>query len=251
MKIHSFGSADAPVMVLIHGMMTPWQVWTDQIERFRQKYFVIVPELDAHTEDEPSHFDSIEDEAQKIERAVRDTGATEISAMCGMSMGGAIAFEIWKNGSIDIGSLVLDGAPLLPMPKIAEKIMVMNYLSILKKTRARDAKTIERCRRDFLPDRYIEDMLKVTDNMSADSVRNIMRSVCSRNIPEGVENHSRILFIHGTKGNETFSKKAAVRLKELYPTVEVLCCEGDPHIYKAIYKTDVWIREVEKFLNKE
>ncbi|SEL05960.1 alpha/beta fold hydrolase [Ruminococcus albus] len=248
--IHSFGSNDSPVIVLVHGMMTPWQVWTDQIKQFSRDYHVIVPELSDHTVDRPTRFISIEDEAKNIVKALHDMDIDKVSVLCGMSLGGAIAFEMLKSGSIGIDDLVLDGAPLMPMPKIAEKIMAMNYITILKKTKRRDKKTLDRCRRDFLPERFIDGFLKVSDIMEEDTAKNAMRSVCSRSIPADMDVHSRILFIHGTKANESISQKSAERLKKLYPETEVLCYKGDPHVYKAIRQTDVWIRDVENFLQK-
>jgi hypothetical protein len=31
-------------------MLTPWQIWNTAAERFSKDHYVIVPELDAHTE---------------------------------------------------------------------------------------------------------------------------------------------------------------------------------------------------------
>lgn len=249
MQFHTFGDKSSPAMVLIHGMMTPWQVWTDMIEAFRNRYYVIVPELDAHTENEVSSFESVEDEAVMIAEYLLDNDLAEIDTICGMSMGGAIAYTVWEYGTIGIKNLVLDGAPLRPMPAIAEKLMTMSYNSILKKTAKRDEKTLERCKREFLPERYIDDFLKLADNMEKESVKNIMHSVCNMRILGGLDNESRILFIHGTKGNETVSKKAAEEMKKLYPETQILCYEGDPHVYKAIRQTDIWIRDVDTFIN--
>ena len=38
MLVHKFIDGKKPVMVLIHGVLTPWQIWTPQIESFREKY---------------------------------------------------------------------------------------------------------------------------------------------------------------------------------------------------------------------
>lgn len=250
MKFHTFGEPTSPVMLLIHGMLTPWQVWTDQINAFSGSFYVIVPELDGHTEEEVSSFESIEAEAEAIEDYLLERDLTSISAVCGMSMGGAIAYEMWRSGVIGIDRLVLDGAPLKPMPAIAEKLMVSSYLSILRKSKQRDPKTLESFKRDFLPEKHLENFLKIADRLEEQSVKNILHSVCSRHIYEGVENYSRILFIHGTKGNEMVSKKAAAALKKQFPDTEIICYQGDPHVYKAVREPDVWIRDVKSFLDR-
>ena len=51
MNFHTFGSKDAPKMILIHGGLTPWQIWNEQIEHFSKKYYVIVVALNAHVEE--------------------------------------------------------------------------------------------------------------------------------------------------------------------------------------------------------
>ena len=70
MEFHTFGNKGNHLAVLIHGVLTPWQIWERTAERLSKEYYVIVPELDAHTENEPSSFNSIEDEAAKIKNYI-------------------------------------------------------------------------------------------------------------------------------------------------------------------------------------
>lgn len=35
MIIHKFGNLRSPVMMLIHGVLTPWQIWREQVEYFK------------------------------------------------------------------------------------------------------------------------------------------------------------------------------------------------------------------------
>ena len=51
MIFHTFGDPSAKPVVLIHGMLNPWQLWEDAAEHFSKEYYVVVPELDAHTEE--------------------------------------------------------------------------------------------------------------------------------------------------------------------------------------------------------
>ncbi len=32
MRVHGFVNGNKPVMVLIHGVLTPWQIWNSQID---------------------------------------------------------------------------------------------------------------------------------------------------------------------------------------------------------------------------
>lgn len=80
MKFHTFGSINKPKIILIHGTLTPWQMWETQIEYYKKKYCVIVPALNGHQEEQKSEFYSIEQEAQNIEKYCIDNNIKEIFA---------------------------------------------------------------------------------------------------------------------------------------------------------------------------
>ena len=82
------------IMILIHGVLTPWQIWKPQIDYFKDNYHVVVPALDAHIENEKSEFVSIEKEAEMIEEYVNNNFGGRVYALCGLSMGGKIANRI-------------------------------------------------------------------------------------------------------------------------------------------------------------
>ena len=60
MKLHLYGLPENPKMLLIHGVLMPWQIWEPQIQYYKEKYHVLVVELDGHTQDKPSRFVSAE-----------------------------------------------------------------------------------------------------------------------------------------------------------------------------------------------
>ncbi len=251
MRIHEFGEKNNSVMVLVHGVLTPWQIWMPQVEAFKEKYHVYVVALNAHTEEEASEFISLKEEVEKIEEHLMERGIQKVDVLCGLSLGGVISHEIWKNGKISIDRLVLDGAPLVPFGKLLESIMTNNYLSIIHKSKNRDPKVIESFKKQFLPEKYLEKYLKIADYMSDTSMKNIVHAASSGNLCKNVDNKSRILFLHGTKGNEVLSKKVGKLVKKYYPETQVICFKGDAHCYKAIYEPQEWIAVVSKFLENK
>ena len=248
MIIHEFINNKKPVMVLIHGVLTPWQIWKPQIEFFKNSYTVYVVSLNAHNEEKASEFISVKAEAEQIVMLLIEKGVQTIDALCGISLGGKIAHEIWKRGTLTVNNLIMDGAPLVSCPKVAIKIMVKNYKDIVHKSKERDGKVIENFKKYFLPEKYLDSYLKIADFMTNESIENIVNSVFAGGKIEGVNNSSRILFIHGTKGNEILSKKAAKLMKRHYPETEIICFKGDAHCYKAIYEPEIWITAVNDFL---
>lgn len=250
MQVHEFIEGKKPVMVLIHGVLTPWQIWMPQIEAFKEQYNVYAIALNAHTEEGASEFISATAEAEEIVQYFQKQNIESIDVLCGISLGGKIAHEIWKNGKLAICNLILDGAPLVSCPKIAKKIMKNNYIKIIHQSKAREEKVLESFKKNFLPEKYLDCYLKIADFMTDQSIENLVYAAFEGSLCKDVNNQSRILFIHGTKGNEILSKKSAALMKKFYPATKVICFQGDLHCYKAIYEPEKWIQVVESFLNE-
>lgn len=195
MKFHTFGDEKNQVMILLHGMLNPWQIWEDAAAYFSKEYYVVVPELDGHTEEEKSSFVSVEEEAEAIRKYAIENFDGKISALCGLSMGGRIA-------------AILAG----------------------------------------MPERYLEAYLKVADHMDEENIPKIIDSVFRPFEFKAYGDHVRILFLHGTKGNEKVSAKAAKCMKEANPQTEIRCFQGYGHAQLASFEIDKWIQEVAAFL---
>ena len=222
MNFHTFGNKEGSAVILIHGMLTPWQIWNKAAEEFSGTHYVIVPELDGHTENEKSTVISIEDEAQKITEYIREELGSKVYLLAGLSMGGRIAAEIAKDPGLKIQNLVIDGAPLIKLNGLFKSIMKSNYW---------------------------EPFTRIADNMDSQSIDNIIDSVFApfefAKYPEGM----KILFMHGTKGNESVSKKGALKMKELNPQMEIRCFDGLAHAELACFRNAQWIKEVEGFIS--
>ena len=85
MLFHTFGDQNNKVILLIHGVLTPWQIWEDAASYFSMDYYVVIPELDGHTEDITSRFLSVESEAEQIREYMLQKFNGKIHALCGLS----------------------------------------------------------------------------------------------------------------------------------------------------------------------
>lgn len=249
MKFHTFGNESRNTIVLIHGMLNPWQIWEDVSVAFSKEHYIIIPELDAHTQGEGSAFSSVEDEAKRIHEYLVQNHRENLYMICGLSMGGRIAAILAGMPGITAKYLVLDGAPLLPLPKPAVWFMTKSYMSIIRNSQMRDSKVIERFKKDFLPERYLDDFLQLVDHIDEQSVKNILNSVCSPFDYKRYEDSCKILFMHGTKGNESISRKAAIRMKEVNPQTCIKCFNGYAHAQLLSFEPSKWIKEVKGFLS--
>ena len=252
MNFHTFGNENSKVMILIHGVLTPWQIWQEQIDYFSERYCVIVPALDGHIENEHSEFKSVEDEANKIVDFITENYGDNVDTVCGLSMGGAIAYKIFESERLSINHLIIDGAPLSPVGKIPVWFMEKSYLSIIHKSKLRDKKTLANFKKNFLPEKYLNSFLNFADTMTDTTISNIVRGVFNVSISRiSKGDNTFILFVHGTKGNETVSQKAAKRMKELYPQTEIRCFKGYAHAELAIYHSGEWIKQVDEFISNK
>ena len=247
MMVHEFLDGSKPVMVLLHGVLTPWQVWMPQIEVFRTEYNIYAIALNAHTEESASEFVSVLAEAEEILAYFEKKGIEAIDVLCGLSLGGKIAHEIWKSGRVPIRNLIMDGAPLVRCPRFAINIMIRNYKDIIHKSKKRDGKVLGRFQR-FLPETYLNSYLKIADLFTDESVENIANSVFAGGDIKEIDHKTRILFIHGTKANEILARKSAKLMKKHDPAVQVVCFRGDAHCHKVIFQPEKWTAVVKAFL---
>ena len=244
MNFHTFGDKENKAIVLIHGMLTPWQIWNTAINTFSKDHYVIVPELDAHTEEAPTAFNSVEEESEKIHEYIMDELNGQVYLLAGLSMGGRIAATLAKNGDLIIENLVLDGAPVTKVNGLMRWFMKSGYKSIITKSKKHDPKIMEQAKKDFLPEELLPYYIKIADNMNMESVDNIIDSVFSEfSIPK-YRSGMKILFMHGTKGKEASLHKYALKMKEANPQTEIRCFEGLAHAELACFKPEQWVKEV-------
>lgn len=250
MQFNTFGSITNPKMLLLHGALTPWQIWEEQIDCFKNDYYIIVPALDAHTQDEASEFISIQDEAKKLEEYCSKNSITEFDVVCGISMGATIANILWGNQNIKIKKLVLDGAELTPTPLFLQKLFTKSYIDIIAKSKKREPKTLESFKKTFLPEKHLEAYLKMADNFSNTSIENMNKSVGNSRLCTNAPKSTKLLFIYGTAMNEYISKKSAKLVAKHYPNAKMLCLKGCTHCEYICFKPHKWTELVKPFIEE-
>lgn len=248
MEFRTFGNENNEVMVLIHGMLTPWQIWEDAAEYFSKVYYVVIPELDGHSQDKTTIFESLDKETEMIRDYLLHNFEGKVHVLCGLSLGGRIAANLAGTLGISVDYLVLDGAPLFKMPGVLTEVMKQSYVGIVHKTRQRDYKTLESCKKEFLPEKYLGNYLNIADNIEDQSVKNIIDGAFGSFNFKTYDSGMKIMFMHGTKGNEMLAKKAALKMKETNPQTLIRVFEGYRHAQLACFEPDKWIKEVDIFL---
>lgn len=85
-----------PTLLLLPGLLCDAAAWAPQLEAFAARYEIVIPDYgDADTL------------AEMARRALAQAGDAERLAVAGHSMGGRIAFEIWRLAAERVGRLAL------------------------------------------------------------------------------------------------------------------------------------------------
>lgn len=250
MRFLEFGPTDGARVMLVHGAQVPWQIWLPQIERFQPTFRVIVPVLSGHDLQDPSDFTTVEAVAADIERACVERFGTELTLLCGQSLGGAVASEIWARGIVSMDALVMEGAPLVGQPRILSSLITRSYLSLTRSVKRRDPAVLRRAEGSFLPKRCMPAFLEMIDAMSEETVRNLVRSAGEHRLPDSFEGRvGRVVYVHGTSANELLSKKSAAFLRRTRPEAEIVRVPGAGHCEWSLFKPDEHIRLLESIID--
>ena len=249
MRFLEFGQETKKIIMLIHGMQMPWQMMMPQIEYFKEDYFVIVPILHGHDTEEKSTFLSIEQTAKEIEDYCIDTKKPLIHAVCGVSMGGAIATALWENTTLIIEKLLLDGAPLVPQNNLLTSIITKNYLKLTHKTQKRDNKTLEMCEKNYMPKQFMPDFIKIIDIMNDETIINCCESVGHMKLNTHLQTtNMQIVYYHGTTINEMLSKKSSKLIKKFYPEIKIYSLKGYGHCEMVFLRNQEFTQKIKNLL---
>lgn len=142
MRILEYGNINNSTIMLVHGFESPYQIWIDYIEHYKENYHILVPILPGHDVREKSEFNSFDDTAKEIENYCISKSINHIYAIYGMSMGGVVASYLWKNKRLTFEKVILESSPLLPFGKYMTQMLIKQYLSITQKARERNRKVV-------------------------------------------------------------------------------------------------------------
>ena len=122
MLFTTFGNPTHKTLMLVHGLGVSYQVFTPLIEHLQEHYHIIAVQvdgflLDAEGKAIPSTFTSIDDQVDQLMEHITSKYDGHIDAAYGLSMGGCIVGKLQERADITIDHVILDAAPLLPLPR--------------------------------------------------------------------------------------------------------------------------------------
>jgi pimeloyl-ACP methyl ester carboxylesterase len=226
MVFNTYGDKSSPAIMLIHGMANDARLCYERIIPGLDDYFVILCELDGHTEKENSLFISIEDCCNKIENYVLENINGKLFGLSGFSMGATIAVELMSRHIIEIENVVLDAAWCVKLGALSP-IYTNIFCWALKQIKSGKK----------IPDFLIESSMGKGNagiintfykNINLQSIRNACRDVYGYEISSELSNFSgKVAFWRGSR--EPYPKESAKLLMEYLPQMQVEVFQGLGH----------------------
>lgn len=177
MRILEYGNINNSTIMLVHGFESPYQIWIDYIEHYKENYHILVPILPGHDVREKSEFNSFDDTAKEIENYCISKSINHIYAIYGMSMGGVVASYLWKNKRLTFEKVILESSPLLPFGKYMTQMLIKQYLSITQKARERNRKVVRNAINSMVTEDMLDVFLELLDNISDETIKNYLYAV--------------------------------------------------------------------------
>lgn len=230
MKFRTLGNPNNPVVLCIHAMFISGSMFDTIVPYLKDNYYIILPTLDGHEAPKKTTFVSVPAEAEKIIHYLQTEQKTEIAIMLGTSLGGLIAFEIFRQNKLHIANIVMDGAPFIHFSKIRIKIMAMLFKSIAHKSaKLPDKPNIL----DKLYPNHSIEMKKICGNMSDESINHLANSCYTYELPDEIiiSKDQTMTFLYST--NE--KAKVCIPTVKRYTNCNLLIKDGFKHC-EFLYK---------------
>ncbi len=117
MKFHTYGNRMGPGLMLLPGLGVSYEIFLPLIELLKDDFHIIAAEADGFILGERTRYTSVDDQAAQANAYVRKHLNGRLDCAYGLSMGGKILSRMLERDEISVGHAVLDGAPLLPLPR--------------------------------------------------------------------------------------------------------------------------------------
>ncbi|MCR5234266.1 MAG: alpha/beta hydrolase [Lachnospiraceae bacterium] len=244
MRFLKHGDNEKKSLLLIHGMANTSDLF-DPLLPYLMDYYVIVCELDGHSQDEVGDFISVSDATQKIERYVKDNLDGRLYGLLGFSLGGTIATELISRGKIEVDRTVLDAAFVIKMGIMTYpfKLLFQGSIWSIKKD-------------IHVPKPLVESIMGkgnsgIVDTLykgvSLKSVGNAALSCYTYTIKDGISDyHNPVVFWHGE--NEPYPAKSARLLKKYLPQMKKRVFKGMGHGQMLHEHTRIYAERLKEFL---
>lgn len=251
MEYKEFGQQNKPVILLIHGFCMPLSMWDAQIDALRKDYHVIAVVLDGHEGKKSSNFQSVEYSAKQIIEYLENRNYKEIFAICGFSLGGAIAISIIASDKLFIKKAIID-AGITPshISNARESFIVHRDLFATMLAR-KNQKLLEiKFSQKYYSKTFINQFYCLLQSVSNVTVKNVYYSVDTYSLPEDLSHvNTEIQYWYGTKEKKEREKDANF-VKSMFRNIRICTFKGYRHGQLCIGNPQLYLKSAFDFFDK-
>lgn len=249
MEILEFGNPKQEKIILIHGFESPYQIWDDYVEYYKNDYCLIVPILTGHNINEDTDFESFEKCVKELEDYYIKKHGNKVFAIYGMSMGGVFASILWQHQNIKISKLIMESSPLLGFENVMVSILTKQYLTITHKAQAGDKKTVRGAVDSMVTEDKLEIFMELLNHISDTTIKNYIKEIGKHKLPANINTpETEIYYLYGGKINEVLFKKVAKFIEKNYQNSNTICFKRKGHCEDALLKPQEHIKVINKIL---
>ncbi len=250
MEILEYGNPKQDKIILIHGLESPYQIWDDYIDYYKNDYCLVVPILTGHNINEDIDFESLEKCVKELEDFYISKYGKQVFAVYGMSMGGVFASMLWQNQNIKIAKLIMESSPLLGFGNMMTRILTKQYLTITHKAQVRDKKIVRQAVNSMVTENKLDVFMELLDHISDTTITNYIKEIGKHKLPDNIDSpETEIYYFYGGKVNEILFRKVARFISRNYQNANILCFNGKGHCEDALLNPQEHIKVLNKVLN--
>jgi esterase/lipase len=216
------GNYNHPKILLVHAMYTDWRCFQTLVGYLENEYCIIIPTLDGHGTDD-TVFHSVQEEADNIIKYLYENNISKLELIDGISLGGIIAFEVFRRRQIEIKHMFLDGAPFVLLPAYKRKFMGFLFKRVAHSVKKHPDK-IGILDKKF--PKFAREMKEICFRMTDESIKNLSEACYTYQLPETIElGNETITFMYGT------AEKASMCIPTVrkYTNTKLIIKEGYKH----------------------
>ncbi len=197
MKIEILGDRNLPNVLLIHPSVADSRCF-EPLFPYLKDFCLILPTLGGHNIFDESIYKGAAVEAGELLNELERNGISSLHAMCGVSIGCLIGWELLLSRKLSIRKSIFDGAPFGRFNAVTRELNYWLTLLLVRRCRKRPEKM------KFIDESYLQvasSMKQVLAHYTHRTVKNVVRDamIGVKTSPNAITSEDRLIVMYGSK----------------------------------------------------
>ena len=247
MKVMEYGKQNASVIMLLHGGGLSWWNFRAEAELLSEKYHVILPVLDGHSNSD-ADFVSIEENAKRIIEFIDEKYGGSVMLIGGLSLGGQVLTEILARRKNVCDFAIIESASIIPSKvtnALIEATVSPSYGLIQQRWFSRYQFKYLKINQDLFED-YYKDSCKI----SKINTISFLKASTSYEVNESIKNtEAKVRIVVGQKEQRAILKSAQI-LHEMINASNLEIKAGLYHGEYSLNQPKQYVEELLKMISE-